>query len=552
MPQIQFPSFPQDVTNITPRLAFACNDGCVTYFAADIPVFRHAETDRASLLMISAQFYVNGQAKIRQIADAVSVATITIKRAVKRFREHGAAGFFATPPRRGPAVLTPAVLKEAQRLLDEGQKPGMVAKQLGIKRDTLDKALRDNRLRSTPRLPAPTTFAPAAPIDPLPSAAIATTRSTRSELDSAAPLGMGACDTIGRLAASKGQLVAVAPHFEPALDVPNAGVLCALPALLALGLLDSTAQFFSLPDGYYGLDSLFLLLAMMAMTRQKSVESLRYCAPGEWGNLLGLDRIPEVRTLREKLHILAQDGYPEEWSGELCRQWMQAAPELAVTAYIDGHVRVYHGAQTKLPKHYVARQKLCLHATTDYWVNDGEGQPFCVVHTEVDPGLIQVLEGEILPRLEKDIPNQPNEQDLLADPLCHRFRVIFDREGYSPELLKRLKAKRIACITYHKHPEAAWPEDEFQLQTVTLASGEQVEMLLAERGTLLAKNLWVRELRKRNASGHREYRYGLSLAGAPPGGRHVRALVSGKFLPLRTPALPSRSFGRIRDRAIVR
>lgn len=38
----------------------------------------------------------------------------------------------------------------------------------------------------------------------------------------------------------------------------------------------------------------------MALARLKSIEALRYCAPGEWGKLLGLDRIPEVRTLRAK------------------------------------------------------------------------------------------------------------------------------------------------------------------------------------------------------------------------------------------------------------
>ena len=43
---------------------------------------------------------------------------------------------------------------------------------------------------------------------------------------------------VGRLAASVGELAAVAPDFTPALDVPNGGLLCALPALLAVGLLD--------------------------------------------------------------------------------------------------------------------------------------------------------------------------------------------------------------------------------------------------------------------------------------------------------------------------
>jgi len=147
------------------------------------------------------------------------------------------------------------------------------------------------------------------------------------------------------------------------------------------------------PKGDYALDSLFLLLAFMALARLKSIESLRYCAPGEWGKLLGLDRVPEVRTLRKKLQLLARDERPEQWSPELCKRWMEAAPEQAGTLYIDGHVRVYNGHRTRLPRHCVARQRLCLRATTDYWVNAMDGQPFFMVKQAVDPirGSLRIL-----------------------------------------------------------------------------------------------------------------------------------------------------------------
>lgn len=95
----------------------------------------------------------------------------------------------------------------------------------------------------------------------------------------------------------------------------------ALPALLACGLLKELAKHFRLPKGYYGLQSLFLLLAFMALARIKTIENLRYCAPGEWGKLLGLDRVPEVRTLREKLKYLVKEGQPTEWSAVLCAEW---------------------------------------------------------------------------------------------------------------------------------------------------------------------------------------------------------------------------------------
>ena len=80
--------------------------------------------------------------------------------------------------------------------------------------------------------------------------------------------------------------------------------------------------------------------------------------------------------------------------------------------------------------------------------------------------------------------------------------MIFDREGYSPDFLRRMKDQRIACLTYHKFPGADWPQEEFAPATVRLASGQTVPMELAERGVFLAGKVWVRELRKLGASGH--------------------------------------------------
>ena len=316
-------------------------------------------------------------------------------------------------------------------------------------------------------------------------------------------MGMGACHVEARIAASVGERGSpVTPDFKPALDVPNGGVLLALPALLSIGLLKTTNQFFELPKGYYGLESLFLLLAFMSLARLKFIESLRYCSPGEWGRLLGLDRVPEVRTLRNKIRLLSGENRPERWSEALCKEWMKAAPEQAGTLYIDGHTRVYNGHQTKLPRHYVARQKLCLRATSDYWVNAMDGQPFFVVNQVVDPGMIKVIENDILPRLDEDVPNQPDEAALSEKPLLHRFTLVFDREGYSPAFLARLKAKRVACMTYHKYPGADWPEEEFQVCVVEMDGTPPIEIKLAERGSCLSNKLWVREIRKLTVRGH--------------------------------------------------
>jgi prepilin-type processing-associated H-X9-DG protein len=252
-------------------------------------------------------------------------------------------------------------------------------------------------------------------------------------------MGVGASNVLDRVAASVGELTAVEPVFKAVWDVPNGGVLFALAALLAVGLLHQAHKYFQLPKGYYGLESLFLMLAFLALARLPSLEPLRYCAPGEWGKLLGLDRIPQVRTLRKKLALLCGQQQANAWSAELCAQWMGEDPDKAAVLYVDGHVRVYYGHQTPLPRHYVARQKLCLRATTDYWVNAMDGQPFFVLNQAVDPGMLQVLEHEIVPRLEKEIPNQPTPEHLEAEATLHRFTLIFDREGYSPLFLWTLK-----------------------------------------------------------------------------------------------------------------
>jgi len=182
---------------------------------------------------------------------------------------------------------------------------------------------------------------------------------------------------------------------------------------------------------------------------------------------------------------------------------MQNEPDSAAILYIDGHVRVYSGSQTKLPQHYVAREKLCLRATVDYWVNAMDGQPFFMVTKEVDPGLMHVLEEEIIVRLEAEVPNQPEQHQLESDCYLHRFTVIFDREGYSPKLFQRLKnEKRIACLSYHKYPGEDWAEEEFICYETRLGSGTMVKMKLAERGTLLSNTIWVREIRKLTDSGH--------------------------------------------------
>lgn len=315
---------------------------------------------------------------------------------------------------------------------------------------------------------------------------------------------MGTTREMDRLAAALGLLDAAELQFEPADDIPNGGVLCALPALIALGLLRHTQDYFSLPKGFYPLESIFVLLASLALARVPSLEQLRYEPPGEWGKLMGLDRIPEVKTLREKIGLLADDTErTARWAATMARDWMGLDTEAAGVLLIDGHTRVYHGKLTKLPRRYIARERLCLRATTDYWVNALDGQPFFCVTKPIDPGMQKTIKEDLVPRLLAEVPGQPTEAELAANPLLPRFTLIFDREGYSPELFAWLwKEHRIAILSYHKHPGPDWDAAEFSPHQVTLVNGEEITLQLAERGTCLPNGLWLREVRKLDENGH--------------------------------------------------
>ncbi len=318
-------------------------------------------------------------------------------------------------------------------------------------------------------------------------------------------MGYATTRTLDRVLSACGMLGAARLEFAPADDLANGGVLLALPALLAEGLLRHTREHYSMSPGYYPMETLFMFLALLALARCPSMEQVRYQAPGEWGRLLGLDRLPEVKTLREKVALLCEKpGKAAQWQSQLAKEWMAGSevddPALVGLFYADGHVRVYHGGLTQLPRRYVSRQRLCLRGITDYWVNGLGGEPFFVITQVINPGLVKVLRESIIPRLLADAP-QPTAEALEADPDALRFTLVVDREGYSPALFAELLESRIGLLTYRKKPGDHWPVERFARHSVRLHTGQFIEMDLAEMGVCLSNGCWVREIRELNLDG---------------------------------------------------
>ena len=298
--------------------------------------------------------------------------------------------------------------------------------------------------------------------------------------------------------------------FGAHVDLNYGGLLLAIPSLLACGLLRHISLFESV-GGYYSATHVFISLSFLSLLRVNKLEQADGIPCGELGRCMGLDRVPEVKTLRKRIARFCQAADVAEWSSLMSRDWMDADKDLAGTLYIDGHVSLYYGRQTQMPKRFVSRMRLCMSGSTDYWVNDQLGQPFFVVHKTINEGMIKVLENDIIPRLNMEVPNQPSEEELRQNDKLHRFMLVFDREGYSIDFFAELARQRIVFCTYRKNVKENWPEEEFVDVEIITGDGEKEIVQLAERQTVLQgkkvkgqapKEVTVREIRKKTASGH--------------------------------------------------
>ena len=504
--QSLIPGFPVGAQRIGESLSILEHNGQVVYFVGGDNYFSHPQDDIKSRRFALASLMENGHVRAVDLEGApLLIPHRTLMNWTARYRNEGSAAFFRNAPAARPPVMNAQMNAQCASLLAEGLRPSEVARRAGIKESTLRKAL---QRKAIPELPRGEPQRQSERDDgAFGAVAVSSTKSERSREDAQAADGMGTACTRAdeRIAAAIGLAQCATTRFEPGRDVQLAGLLTGLPALCANGLLSGLGKYIDLPRGFYSALHILLVLGFMALGRIRRPEGLRHIPPGEFGKVIGLDRVPEVRTLREKIAVLASTGKPGEWMKELSRSWMQGDPEEAGYLYVDGHVRVYHGEVAQLPRRYVSRERLCLRGTTDYWVNDAVGRPYFVVSKTVTEGLAQTLLEDIVPELLGSVPQQPTAAELRQDAQLHRFIIVFDREGATHSLLSQLWQQRIGALTYRKNVKDVWPEGEFIEQEVLAPGGGSTLMKLCMRQTTLGAGhaaIPVTEVRRLTPSGH--------------------------------------------------
>ena len=538
--------FPAGATRIGADVMTLEKDGFVVYLVGGDNYFSHKTGEESSVKFALCSLMDNGYLKACELQrPPLSISHRTLMHWNAQYRKEGAASFYRPKPAAKPRVITLDILAQCKILKSSGASIAEIARRIDLGESTVRKAMArqrhaeqqnasdspesidganaHNALAGTPTKPSidkptdttidlgwqaqasdqsrPSCEVVAGPAPP------SSSKSQRSRADAQTSLEMGVACTRAdeRVACAMGLATSAVTRFEAGCDVPMAGLLAGLPALYANGLLSGLGKHFALPKGFYSALHILLVLGFMALGRIRRPEGLRHIPPGEFGKVVGLDRVPEVRTLRQKIAVLAKTGKPAAWMQDLSKGWLQADPQEAGYLYVDGHVRVYNGDAANLPKRFVSRERLCLRGTTDYWVNDALGRPFFVVSKAVSEGLSDALIKDIVPELLKSVPGQPSQAELDADPLLHRFCVVFDREGSHHSLLSQLWEHRIGGLTYRKRVTDEWPVEEFKEHDVSLPEGASTPMKLAMRQTQLSAgkaSIPVTEVRRLTQSGH--------------------------------------------------
>jgi transposase len=481
---------------------------------AGLPVHHYRAEDTVAETYAMVFLVQSGFAQQTDVARAFDRSVRTIRRYQERYDAGGMAALGREEGwRRGRRRIAAQRLRSVEMLKSQGMSNRAIAHRLGVSEMAIRKLVGPSKPESEQlALPAiPATVEKPASID-APSATPSSgdgNRSTESAEENTAdralvttpeaanddePVPMSldrdAEDrTFDRQLAYLGLLDDAAPLFREGSSVPGAGVLLALPCLAESGLFRICRKLYGdIGPAFYGLRTTLLTLLLMALLRIKRPEHLKEKDPAAFGRLLGLDRAPEVKTLRRRLSRLAAQHCAEQLGAELARVRVDQRGHLMGFLYVDGHVRAYHGERAISSNAYVARRHLAMPATTDYWVNDSSGDPLLVVTGEVDAALTKAM-----PRLLREV------RDVVGE---RRVTIVFDRGGWSPQLFAVMIKDGFDVLTYRKGHCRHINERRFIRRRANL-DGRLVDYLLHEEPVRFLKGkLRLRQVTRLCDGGH--------------------------------------------------
>ncbi len=455
-------------------------DGHRVIFCRHEPLFRIPLGDQVHLRMAAVTLRFSKLASQEEISQAFGHSVATQRRWEERYQKEKLEGLAPKRKARLPGKLDETQEVLVRRWFAAGESNREMARRLAVDEATIRRTLARLGLRRSPRVEPslpfseePQAVAEAEEEPPTVdgscsederTAAVPMSEASAEPSDSGTAVAAGnmsvgvsidrdPTDRSGdRALARLGLLEDAMPLFAEADELPRAGVLLTVPLLVRHGLVEAFQSVYgSLGPSFYGLRTTVVTLFLCALLRIKRPEQLKEYRPDRLGRIVGLDRAPEVKTVRRKLSRLAAFGRAGELMNALARRRIEADHQRIAFLYLDGHVREYHG-QYQLSKAKKPQRQVVTPAATDTWVHDAAGEPLLVVTHEVNVQLTQVLE-----------PILDDVRRLVPEPK-RRITVIFDRGGFSPKLFARLIDEGFDVITYRKGKVRKLPREQFAVQ----------------------------------------------------------------------------------------
>ncbi len=443
--QLPLPLLPPRAAEIAPGVGLLATEDGGLVIVHGLATFAWDAGDEAGRRLAAVQLVRLRAASQGQVAGAFGVDPATIWRWDQVLAADGVAGL--VPARRGPkgaSKLTPELVERIAGLDAAGATLREIAAATGVSTFSVRNAL--GRVPSAGQGAAAGVTAG----DPLPVLPDPVPRQGERALARWGLLGEGAV-----------------PVFAPGARYPLAGLLLALPALEGTGLLDAAREVYGrLKDGFYGLTATLLTLVFLALAGEPRAEGATRVPPAALGRVLGLDRAPEVKTIRRKLAELAAAGKAADLIMALARRHAAARPDALGFLHVDGHARVYYGTR-QVQKTHVARLKFPAPATMETWVTDQDGDPVFMVVAEPSDSLAGELR-RLLPQL-REIVGQGR-----------RVTVCFDRGGWSPALFADITGAGFGLLTWRKGPAPDLPAETFMTVACTDDRGRRHEYELAD------------------------------------------------------------------------
>jgi len=458
---------------------------------AGLPMHQWVAGDRLGESYAIVNLLQCGYAQQTEVARAFGYTTRTVRRLQRRYELDGASGLGRSSGRPAGTQGAPGEwVCAAQALHRAGTGTRAIAQRLRVSVSTVSKWLKRGEQSDVSAVDESDDVEKSTPSDMTASALKPATEppGEGGEIRPATYDVDPRNRQIDRLLARLGQLQDAAPLFWSAKHIPRAGVLLAIPALVQTGVFAVAEEVYgTIGPAFYGLRTTMLALLMMALLRIRRAEELKEHRPSEVGQLMGLDRAPEVKTLRRKLRRLAQKGKAEEFGKRLARRRVARRGAMMGFLYLDGHVRVYHGRR-RISSAYVTRMRLALPATTDYWVNDRSGDPLFVVTAEANTGMVKML-----PVILREI------RDLVGK---RRVTVVFDRGGWSPKLFGEMIESGFDILTYRKGKWRRIARSQFATHSKRI-DGRRISYELNDRAIrVLGRKLRLRQVTRLREEKH--------------------------------------------------